>query len=158
MCCRNSIPPTTTLDNLKVKAREAYTKTFVDVAFWGGVVPGNQVRFRKFLHKYIYACEYAKCTETCIKLSSKNNENWSNVVPSLAGNSNKLIFNRQKCREIRHARSYHLESNIKMSKSFFINCIKINEISYLPRHKSTLITVIIYLQLSCTAQYFCKEL
>ncbi|XP_067205816.1 allantoinase isoform X3 [Linepithema humile] len=38
----NSIPPTTTLDNLKVKARAAYAKTFVDVAFWGGVIPGNQ--------------------------------------------------------------------------------------------------------------------
>ncbi|XP_036140173.1 allantoinase, mitochondrial isoform X2 [Monomorium pharaonis] len=39
----NSIPPTTTLDNLKTKAREAYAKSFVDVAFWGGVIPGNQV-------------------------------------------------------------------------------------------------------------------
>ncbi|XP_036140174.1 allantoinase, mitochondrial isoform X3 [Monomorium pharaonis] len=38
----NSIPPTTTLDNLKTKAREAYAKSFVDVAFWGGVIPGNQ--------------------------------------------------------------------------------------------------------------------
>lgn len=42
-CRRNSIPPTTTLDNLKAKAKEAYAKTFVDVAFWGGVIPGNQV-------------------------------------------------------------------------------------------------------------------
>jgi len=47
-CYRNSIPPTTTLDNLKVKARKAYAKAFVDVAFWGGVIPGNQVRFANF--------------------------------------------------------------------------------------------------------------
>ncbi|XP_011640906.1 allantoinase, mitochondrial-like [Pogonomyrmex barbatus] len=38
----NSIPPTTTLNNLKIKAREAHSKIFVDVAFWGGVIPGNQ--------------------------------------------------------------------------------------------------------------------
>ncbi|KAL6266263.1 hypothetical protein P5V15_003123 [Pogonomyrmex californicus] len=38
----NSVPPTTTLNNLKIKAREAHSKTFVDVAFWGGVIPGNQ--------------------------------------------------------------------------------------------------------------------
>ncbi|EFN66060.1 Allantoinase, mitochondrial [Camponotus floridanus] len=42
----NSIPPTTTLDNLKVKAREAYSKVFIDVAFWGGVIPGNQHNLR----------------------------------------------------------------------------------------------------------------
>ncbi|XP_011053549.1 PREDICTED: allantoinase, mitochondrial isoform X1 [Acromyrmex echinatior] len=45
----NSIPPTTTLDNLKVKAREAYAKTFVDVAFWGGVIPGNQHELRSLI-------------------------------------------------------------------------------------------------------------
>ncbi|XP_025986246.1 allantoinase, mitochondrial isoform X2 [Solenopsis invicta] len=46
----NSIPPTTTLDNLKIKAREAYSKTFVDVAFWGGVVPGNQHELRSLIN------------------------------------------------------------------------------------------------------------
>lgn len=54
-CCRNSVPPTTTLDNLRAKARAARAGAFVDVAFWAGVVPGNQVRFRKFLNKYICA-------------------------------------------------------------------------------------------------------
>lgn len=36
----NSIPPTTTLGNFHEKLREATGKCFVDVAFWGGVVPG----------------------------------------------------------------------------------------------------------------------
>lgn len=40
---RNSLPPTTTEENLKAKARVAQTKSFVDVGFWGGVIPGNQV-------------------------------------------------------------------------------------------------------------------
>ncbi len=38
----NSVPPTTTVENLKTKLRAAETKSFVDVAFWGGVVPDNE--------------------------------------------------------------------------------------------------------------------
>ncbi|XP_059054410.1 allantoinase-like [Achroia grisella] len=38
----NSIPPTTTLENLKVKANIAKEEVYVDVGFWGGVVPGNE--------------------------------------------------------------------------------------------------------------------
>src|SRR5712691_11302887 len=37
----NSIPATTTLDGLKAKLEAASGKCSVDVAFWGGVVPGN---------------------------------------------------------------------------------------------------------------------
>lgn len=38
----NSIPPTTTLENLDVKRASAQGQCWVDVAFWGGVIPGNQ--------------------------------------------------------------------------------------------------------------------
>lgn len=37
----NSIPATTTLDGLKAKLDAAHGQCSVDVAFWGGVVPGN---------------------------------------------------------------------------------------------------------------------
>ncbi|HKP47746.1 MAG TPA: allantoinase AllB [Pyrinomonadaceae bacterium] len=37
----NSIPPTTTLSGLNEKLAAARNKCFVDVGFWGGVVPGN---------------------------------------------------------------------------------------------------------------------
>src|SRR5690348_3984583 len=37
----NSIPPTTTLVGLKEKLETAKDDCFVDVGFWGGVVPGN---------------------------------------------------------------------------------------------------------------------
>ena len=37
----NSIPPTTTLANFEEKLAAASDKCTVDVAFWGGVVPGN---------------------------------------------------------------------------------------------------------------------
>ena len=37
----NSIPPTTTTAGLKEKLNSARNQCFVDVGFWGGVVPGN---------------------------------------------------------------------------------------------------------------------
>ncbi|TFK44719.1 hypothetical protein BDQ12DRAFT_593525 [Crucibulum laeve] len=38
----NSIPPTTTVENLALKREAAEGKCHTDVAFWGGVIPGNQ--------------------------------------------------------------------------------------------------------------------
>jgi allantoinase len=37
----NAIPPTTTVENLKIKVDAAQGKCWVDVGFYGGVVPGN---------------------------------------------------------------------------------------------------------------------
>ena len=37
----NSIPPTTTTAGLQAKIEAAREQCFIDVAFWGGVVPGN---------------------------------------------------------------------------------------------------------------------
>uniref|UniRef100_A0A3B3VJJ8 allantoinase n=1 Tax=Poecilia latipinna TaxID=48699 RepID=A0A3B3VJJ8_9TELE len=45
----NSIPPTTTLRNFEEKLQEVTGKCFVDVAFWGGVVPGNQRELRPMI-------------------------------------------------------------------------------------------------------------
>ncbi|KAI9613579.1 hypothetical protein H4Q26_010188 [Puccinia striiformis f. sp. tritici PST-130] len=38
----NAIPPTTTLANLSEKVSAAEGQCLIDVAFWGGVIPGNQ--------------------------------------------------------------------------------------------------------------------
>jgi allantoinase len=38
----NSIPPTTTVAALREKTESARGRSFVDVGFWGGVVPGNR--------------------------------------------------------------------------------------------------------------------
>uniref|UniRef100_A0A4W6DDH6 allantoinase n=1 Tax=Lates calcarifer TaxID=8187 RepID=A0A4W6DDH6_LATCA len=46
----NSIPPTTTLGNFHEKLREATGKCFVDTAFWGGVIPGNQLELQPMIH------------------------------------------------------------------------------------------------------------
>ncbi|EIN03757.1 allantoinase [Punctularia strigosozonata HHB-11173 SS5] len=38
----NSIPPTTTVENLEEKRKAANGQCWTDVGFWGGVIPGNQ--------------------------------------------------------------------------------------------------------------------
>lgn len=45
----NSIPATTTLAALRTKISDARDKCFVDVAFWGGVVPGNTAELEPML-------------------------------------------------------------------------------------------------------------
>ncbi|MCK7624686.1 allantoinase AllB [Streptomyces sp. RS10V-4] len=37
----NSLPPTTTTENLDVKREVARSKAHIDVGFWGGAIPGN---------------------------------------------------------------------------------------------------------------------
>ena len=39
----NSIPPTTTTDHLEIKRQAARGQCWTDVAFWGGIIPDNQV-------------------------------------------------------------------------------------------------------------------
>ena len=42
----NAIPPTTTVANLKEKAAAAQGKCWVDVGFYGGIIPGNEKELR----------------------------------------------------------------------------------------------------------------
>lgn len=46
---RNSIPPTTTVENLLVKEKAAKGKLHVDVGFWGGIIPGNEKQLKPLL-------------------------------------------------------------------------------------------------------------
>ena len=45
----NSLPPTTTAENLKVKVDAAKGQCWVDVAFWGGVIPGNSSSLKEMV-------------------------------------------------------------------------------------------------------------
>ena len=47
----NSIPPTTTVANFQTKLEAARGKSFVDIAFWGGVVPRNKSELRPLIDK-----------------------------------------------------------------------------------------------------------
>ncbi|XP_063771850.1 allantoinase, mitochondrial-like isoform X2 [Pseudophryne corroboree] len=46
----NSLPPTTSVSNFNTKLQAAEGQCYVDVAFWGGVIPDNQVELVPMLH------------------------------------------------------------------------------------------------------------
>jgi allantoinase len=50
----NSIPPTTTASGLQAKLAAAAGKLWVDVGFWGGVVPGNAAEMRPLWDAGVY--------------------------------------------------------------------------------------------------------
>lgn len=50
----NSIPPTTTLEALETKIAAARGKLYVDVGFWGGVVPGNASELAKMHERGVF--------------------------------------------------------------------------------------------------------
>lgn len=45
----NSIPPTTIRKNLAAKRESARGQCWVDVAFWGGLVPGNRGELKRMV-------------------------------------------------------------------------------------------------------------
>ena len=45
----NSLPPTTTTENLRVKAEAAIGQCWVNVKFWGGVIPGNTPHLKEMV-------------------------------------------------------------------------------------------------------------
>jgi allantoinase len=47
----NAIPPTTTVGGLEEKVRAAYGQCWVDVGFYGGMVPGNEKELRPLADK-----------------------------------------------------------------------------------------------------------
>ncbi|KRE29112.1 allantoinase [Agromyces sp. Soil535] len=50
----NSIPPTTTVAALEAKRRAARGAVFVDVGFWGGLVPGNEADLGLLVHEGVF--------------------------------------------------------------------------------------------------------
>ena len=42
----DSIPATTTVKHYEIKRAAAQKQSHVDVAFWGGIIPGNQVFYQ----------------------------------------------------------------------------------------------------------------
>ena len=49
----NSIPPTTTVPNFNTKLEAAQNQCYVDVAFWGGVLPDNAKELKPLLNSGI---------------------------------------------------------------------------------------------------------
>lgn len=75
----NSIPPTTTLEGFHTKLNCARDQCWIDVAFWGGVIPGNQAEIKPMVNAGIkgFKCflvhsgvdEFPSVTENDVRLA-----------------------------------------------------------------------------------------
>src|SRR5256714_13695008 len=50
----NSVPPTTSVDGLRAKIEAAREQCWVDVGFWGGVVPGNTSQLEPLVKQGVF--------------------------------------------------------------------------------------------------------
>ncbi|XP_063705041.1 allantoinase [Culicoides brevitarsis] len=57
----NSIPPTTTLGNLKTKIEVARQKIYTNCGFWGGVIPGNDKNLQEMIRHGVVGFKCFMC-------------------------------------------------------------------------------------------------
>ncbi|XP_072943978.1 allantoinase-like [Epargyreus clarus] len=88
----NSIPPTTTLKNLKIKADSAKGNVFVDVGFWGGVIPGNQDSLRDMVKAGVVGFKCFLCPSGVEEFPNVGPEDLDIAFDALEGTGSVLAF------------------------------------------------------------------
>ncbi|XP_032456098.1 allantoinase [Nasonia vitripennis] len=88
----NSIPPTTTVENLKTKAQVARTKAFVDIGFWGGVIPGNQKDLKPLVEAGVVGFKCFLCPSCIEEFPHVNEEDVEKALMELRNLNTVLAF------------------------------------------------------------------
>ncbi|GBP10894.1 Nuclear pore complex protein Nup154 [Eumeta japonica] len=88
----NSIPPTTTVHNLKVKAETAKGNVYTDVAFWGGVIPGNQDSLRDMVAAGVIGFKCFLCPSGVEEFPHVEASDLEKAVRALEGTGTVLAF------------------------------------------------------------------
>ncbi|KAI5633064.1 amidohydrolase family domain-containing protein [Phthorimaea operculella] len=88
----NSIPPTTTVENLKTKAESAKDNVYVDVGFWGGVIPGNQDSLRDLVSAGVVGFKCFLCPSGVEEFPNVDREDLDKAFKALEGTGSVLAF------------------------------------------------------------------
>ncbi|XP_038215556.1 allantoinase-like [Zerene cesonia] len=88
----NSIPPTTTLENLKVKASSANGNVYVDVGFWGGVIVGNQDSLQDLVDAGVVGFKCFLCPSGVDEFPNVGVEDLKQAFQALEGTGSVLAF------------------------------------------------------------------
>ncbi|KAJ2952790.1 hypothetical protein O0L34_g7149 [Tuta absoluta] len=88
----NSIPPTTTIENLKSKAASATDNVYVDVGFWGGVIPGNQDSLRDLVEAGVVGFKCFLCPSGVEEFPNVEREDLEKAFKALEGTESVLAF------------------------------------------------------------------
>ncbi|KAL4703018.1 hypothetical protein ACJJTC_010004 [Scirpophaga incertulas] len=88
----NSIPPTTTIENLKTKAASAKGHVYVDVGFWGGVIVGNQDSLRDLVEAGVVGFKCFLCPSGVEEFPHVEAEDLEKAFQALEGTDSVLAF------------------------------------------------------------------
>lgn len=80
----NSIPPTTTVEGFKAKVEAARGQCYVDVGFWGGVVPGNTPELAALLQAGVVGFKCFLIHSGVDEFPNVTEEDLRNAMPELA--------------------------------------------------------------------------
>jgi allantoinase len=83
----NSVPPTITVDALETKRRAARGRCHVDVAFWGGIVPGNTHHIAALVEAGVRGFKCFMCPSGVNEFQAVDDADLHRALPELAGAS-----------------------------------------------------------------------
>lgn len=88
----NSIPPTTTRENFCTKYQSASGNVIVDVAFWGGIVPGNQDELVPLLSDGVRGFKCFMCPSGVDEFPQVKEEHLEIAFQKLQNSSSTILF------------------------------------------------------------------
>lgn len=88
----NSIPPTTTKENFFEKFTAAADNVFVDVAFWGGIIPGNQDELIPLLREGVRGFKCFMCPSGVDEFPQAKEEDLEIAFQRLQNSSTTILF------------------------------------------------------------------
>ncbi|KAI1889310.1 hypothetical protein AGOR_G00177870 [Albula goreensis] len=92
----NSIPPTTTLSNFQEKMKAATGQCFVDTAFWGGVVPGNQLELQPMIQAGVAGFKCFLIHSGVDEFPHVTNSDLHEAMKQLQGTGSVLLFHAER--------------------------------------------------------------
>ncbi|TRY54575.1 hypothetical protein DNTS_001576 [Danionella cerebrum] len=92
----NSIPPTTTLGNFHEKLQASAGKCFVDTAFWGGAIPGNQRELRPMLQAGVAGFKCFLIHSGVDEFPHVSDDDLHDAMKQLQGTDSVLLFHAER--------------------------------------------------------------
>jgi len=114
----NSIPPTTTLEGFKTKLAAAQEKCWIDVAFWGGVVPNNTPELKPLLDAGVRGFKCFLVHSGVDEFPNVNETNLLEAMPELAKLDSVLLVHAEVPEPIENAAEQLKDSNPQNYQTF----------------------------------------
>jgi allantoinase len=114
----NSIPPTTTPDGFKEKLSAARGQCRVDVAFWGGVIPGNTRELEPLLNAGVRGFKCFLVHSGVDEFPHVTESNLLEAMPELARLDSVLLVHAELAEPIENAAAQLQDSNPKDYQTF----------------------------------------